>query len=228
MFGATPACTAPQTSDMPCRGSARRDSRPGTSVITRPSAYTRSTVRCGRAVCPPGPDSSTSTLSQAAVIGPVRRPTRPVSSFGSQCSAKIRSTSLSTPPSIASSAPPGTASSAGWKITRTRPAQLRSGGQREGGAEHRGRVRIVTAGVADARHGRRVRHVLDVLQRQRVDVRAQRDDPLAGADVAVQARTGGQDVRLQAGRRTGPRPAARWCGARRTRARGSGAARDGT
>jgi hypothetical protein len=73
-------------------------------------------------VCPPGPDSSTSTLSQAAVIGPLRRPTRPVSSLGSQCSAKIRSTSLSTPPSIASSAPPGTASSAGWKITRTRPA----------------------------------------------------------------------------------------------------------
>ena len=64
-------------------------------------------MRCGRAVCPPGPDSSTSTLSQAAVIGPERRPTRPASSFGSQCSAKIRSTSLSTPPSIASSAPPG-------------------------------------------------------------------------------------------------------------------------
>ena len=34
------------------------------------------------------------------MIGPERRPTRPASSFGSQCSAKIRSTSLSTPPSI--------------------------------------------------------------------------------------------------------------------------------
>ena len=71
VLGATPALTAPQTSDMPARGSTSRDSSPGTSVTTRPSACTRSTVSCGRAVCPPGPLRVTSIRSQAAVIEPV-------------------------------------------------------------------------------------------------------------------------------------------------------------
>ena len=34
-----------------------------------------SAVRCGRAVCPPGPARVTLTLSQAAVIAPARTPT---------------------------------------------------------------------------------------------------------------------------------------------------------
>jgi hypothetical protein len=120
-FGAWPASTAPQTRDMAARGSATRDSRAGTWVMIRPSACMTSTVRCGRAVCPPGPDSRTSTRSQAAVIGPTRSPSRPTSRCGSQCRPKIRSTSSSPPASITSCAPPGMTSSAGWKMQRTRP-----------------------------------------------------------------------------------------------------------
>ena len=72
---------------------------------------------------PPGPERWTSTLSQAAVIDPARSPTCPVVSRGSQWRAKMRSTSLRAPPSMASSAPPGTVSSAGWNTMRTRPGR---------------------------------------------------------------------------------------------------------
>ena len=66
-----------------------------------------------------------STWSQAAVIGPTRRPIVPVSMRGSQCSAKIWSTPSSKPVDITDTAPPGTVSSAGWKINRTRPGSVR-------------------------------------------------------------------------------------------------------
>ena len=46
--------TCPQTSATPARGSTRRDNSAGTCVMTAPSAVTRSAVRCGRAVWPPG------------------------------------------------------------------------------------------------------------------------------------------------------------------------------
>ena len=203
VFGATPASTAPQTSDMPCRGSTRRDSSAGTSVITLPSAYTRSTVLCGRAVCPPGPLSRTVDL----VAGGGDRPgaqTRPgrSASRGSQCSAKIRSTSLSTPPSMASSAPPGTDSSAGWKISRTRPGS-RSWRRSASASAAPSTIAVCaswpqawqTPGTVDA-YGT----VLDVGQRQRVDVRPQRDHPAAGADVAGHPGAARQHPRRQPGR----------------------------
>ena len=85
-----------------------------------PRAKTRSAVRCGRAVWPPGPVTLTLILSQAAVIGPARVPILPTSSRGSQCRAKIRSTEAMPPAAMTSMAPPGT-SSAGWKISRTWP-----------------------------------------------------------------------------------------------------------
>ncbi len=77
---------------------------------------------CGRAVCPPLPNSDTSTWSHAAVIAPTRTPTWPVGIRGSQCRAKISLTPSRTPAATARDAPPGTDSSAGWKISRTRPA----------------------------------------------------------------------------------------------------------
>ena len=116
-LAAMPALTAPQTSDMPDRGSTCRESRPGRSVISRPRASTRSTVSCGRAVCPPGPVSVMSIRSQAAVMAPVRRPTVPAGTEGSQCSANAREAPSSTPEATTSVAPPGMVSSAGWKIT---------------------------------------------------------------------------------------------------------------
>jgi len=71
-------------------------------------------------VCPPGPDTRTSILSQAAVMAPERTPSWPASSLGSQCSAKIRPTDEMPPDASTSSAPPA-ASSAGWKMSLTRP-----------------------------------------------------------------------------------------------------------
>ena len=63
--------------------------------------------------------SVTSIRSAADVIGPGRTATLPTASRGSQCSAKIRDTPLTAPAAIASIAPPGINSSAGWKISRT-------------------------------------------------------------------------------------------------------------
>ena len=47
-------------------------------------------------------------------------------------------------------APPGWTSSAGWKISRTRPGSVGRAGERETGAEHHRGVRVVPAGVHDA------------------------------------------------------------------------------
>ena len=118
-LAATPALTAPHTITVLLRGSMRRDSTPGTPVISVPSAYTRSPVRCGRDVCPPWLCSVSSMWSAAEVIGPARTATRPTASRGSQCSAKMRDTPVSAPAAIASTAPPGISSSAAWKISRT-------------------------------------------------------------------------------------------------------------
>ena len=73
-LAAEPALTRPQTRLRLDRGSTRRDSAAGSSVMILPRAKTRSAVRCGRAVCPPGPVTRTVILSQAAVIGPTLSP----------------------------------------------------------------------------------------------------------------------------------------------------------
>ena len=97
---------------------------PAAVVVARaPSAPTMSWVRCGREVCPPEPVSVMSSWSTAEVIGPTLRASLPTSVRGSQCSAYTSVTSWSTPPSMASSAPPGLVSSAGWKISRTPAGQ---------------------------------------------------------------------------------------------------------
>ena len=84
-----------------------------------PIPYTRSEVRCGREVCPPAECSAISTKSAAEVMGPAVIATRPTARWGSQCSAKMRDTPVSAPAAIASSAPPGINSSAGWNSSRT-------------------------------------------------------------------------------------------------------------
>ena len=118
-LAATPALAAPHTITVLCRGSMRRDSTPGSPVISVPMPYTRSEVRCGREVCPPAECRVISIESAAEVIGPGMIATRPTDSRGSQCSAKIRDTPSSAPAAIASIAPPGINSSAAWKISRT-------------------------------------------------------------------------------------------------------------
>ena len=89
--------------------------------MSLPIAKVRSSVRCGRDVWPPLPTTRTVSESAAPVSGPSRRPTRPTSRLGSQCSPKTWSTPRSAPAASRCSAPPGMTSSAGWKSRRTRP-----------------------------------------------------------------------------------------------------------
>ena len=142
-LGATPARTMPHTTLTPARGSRRRDSTAGSSVISLARAKVRSSVRCGREVWPPLPVSRTSSWSAAPVIGPSRSPTWPTSRVGSQCRQKICSTP-SRAPSVdqAQVAPPGMTSSAGWNSSRTRPGSSPAAvhlGQGEAGADQRRR-----------------------------------------------------------------------------------------
>ena len=73
-LGAEPACRLPHTTLTPARGSIRRLSTAGSSVVTLASAKVRSPVRCGRLVWPPVPVSRTSTRSAALVSGPEPQP----------------------------------------------------------------------------------------------------------------------------------------------------------
>jgi hypothetical protein len=59
-------------------------------------------------------------------------------------------------------------------------------------------VHVVPAGVAEAFLGGGVRDVLEVGQRQGVDVGAQDDDGVPGADLADQPGPGRQSPRLEA------------------------------
>ena len=128
--------------------------------------------------------------SAALVSGPSRSPTWPTSTPGSQCSAKTRSTSSRAPFSRRCSAPPGITSSAGWNSSRTRPdSRPRSMqlGQRQCGAGQRGGVHVVSARVGDPRDRAGPGVVGEVLDRQRVHVRAQGHQRPARAQVCGEA-----------------------------------------
>src|SRR6478752_4857390 len=118
-FGAEPAEICPQTTDTPLRTSTRRESTAGTLTAICARAKTSSSVRCGREVWPPRPESSILMVSEAEVIAPIRVPILPTSIRGSQCSARMRGTPSRTPCSMHEVAPPGIVSSAGWKMIRT-------------------------------------------------------------------------------------------------------------
>ncbi len=72
-------------------------------------------------------------------------------------------------------------------------------GQRQAEAEQDGGVHVVAAGVRDLLDGAAVRHVLQVVQRQRVQIGAERDHPLALADVADHTVAPGHQARREAG-----------------------------
>ena len=152
-LAARPASTEPHTIDSAARGSTRRDSTPGRSVISRPERVddVLGEVRAGGvpARCR---DSATSTWSQAAVIGADPHADRPGRrAAGRSAARRSARRPSSAPASTTVGAPPGTVSSAGWKISRTRagragpPASSRGRGQQDRG------VRVVPAAVAHAR-----------------------------------------------------------------------------
>ena len=201
-----PAEAWPKTSSRPLLAGTRRLTRAGTSVISRPSASTRSTVRCGRAVCPPGPVSRTVTLSAAAVIGPTRRPTWPTGRLRVAVQREdlrhvVQAAGLDDLQRAAGQDLLGRLEDQPDPAVQL--AAVGELGQQHADAEQDRGVHVVAAGVADALHGGAVRHVLGVVQRQGVDVGAQRDDRAVGpaVDVADHAVALGQQPRAQPGQR---------------------------
>ena len=139
--------------------------------------------------------------SAAPVSGPSRSPTRPTSMVGSQCRQKMRLDAVERAerPSAAGAAghdllggleqqphAPGQQPAACTSAS-ARPAPSRAGG-----------VDVVTAGVGDARRpGCATGRSVSVVDRQRVEVGAQRHQPAAVAEVGDQARVAGARSRRQ-------------------------------
>ena len=90
-------------------------------MISRPSASTRSAVRCGRAVCPPGERAD---LDDVAGRGDRADPGAEVADLQPRVAVQREDPldAVEGPVGDMSIAPPGCTSSAGWKISRTRPA----------------------------------------------------------------------------------------------------------
>ena len=169
-------------------------------MISRPRASTRSTVSCGRAVCPPGPVSVTSTRSQAAVIAPVRSPTVPdrdgrVAVQGERARGALQHAGGDHLAWRRRARPPRPA---GRRSARC-PAAPSSAASASATPSTTVGVHVVPAGVADALAGGGVGDVLEVGQRQGVDVGPEDDDrAAAAADLATRPVPAGQPPRRQA------------------------------
>ena len=187
-FGAAPAVIRPQTMADPGprvdpAGEHGRHLGDHLGQARRRGPRSGAGARCGRRAR----SSRTSTMSAAEVIGPGRVPITP--DVGARGRSAGRTPGRRRParrPRSRPSAPPGWTSSAGWKISRTRPGSRPSSsrsGQHQAGAEHGRGVHVVAARVRDARHRRGVRQAGLVRQRQGVEVgpqRHRRPDRLAG------------------------------------------------
>ncbi len=191
-----PACTSPHTRVAPARGSSRRDSAAGRPVTRCPSAKVRSWVRWGREVWPPCPESSTSTASAAPVSGPTLRPTVPsrgwVAVQGVGADGVVERSLRHQP------LRPARHDLLGGLEEQPHAARQRRArvelGERQRGAQQRGGVDVVAAGVGHARDRAGPGLPRPVGQRQRVDVRAQHHHGPVGPDLRDQPRRLGQPV----------------------------------
>ena len=126
--------------------------------------------------------------------------TRPTASRGSQCSAKIRDTPVSTPAAIASIAPPGISSSAAWKISRTPTG---SSGTDASASAAPSRIAVcaswpqacATLGIVDV-YGAPVRSAIGSAS---MSARSAIRRPVLGAEVADQPGAAGQHLRVEPG-----------------------------
>src|SRR5436309_10610149 len=87
-------------------------------------------------------------------------------------------------PSLTMARPPPPPSSAGWKITTAVPSKLRVSARYFAAQQHGG-MTVMAAGVHQARRPRGVGHATGLLDRQRIHVGAQADDPLRARLAAV-------------------------------------------
>ena len=150
----------------------------------------RSSVRCGRDVCPPDPVRVTSRWSAAPVIGPSRRPTLPTSSVGSQCRPKIRLHVVEGAELDQRQRAAGHDLLGGLEEQPDPAAEqplLVDPAEGDGGADQGGGVDVVAARVGDALDGAGPGVAGQVAHRQRVEVGPQRDHRALGADLGDQA-----------------------------------------
>ena len=144
------------------------------------------------------------------MIGPVRRPTKPTSSEGSQCNASATETPLEQPRLHHVVRSPGH-DLLGRLENQPHPARqpvaLRDLTERQPDAEQDRGVHIVTAGVADPGHPRAVGNIFGILERQGVQIRAQQHGRPRGSvtDVAPEPGLGHIDVCQQARTQAGLR-----------------------
>ena len=143
-------------------------------MISSPSASTRSAVRWGRAVWPPGEASSISTTSQAEVIGPVRVPSLPdlQPRVAVQGEDPLDAVDGAVRDHVHRSA--GLHLLGGLEDQPDAAGQRRRARERETGAQHHRGVGVVPARVHDVRHRRGERQPGRLVQREGVDVGAQR------------------------------------------------------
>ena len=186
-MGAAPAWMLPHTTLTPARGSIRRLSTAGSSVVTLaererevPGQVRPAGVAAGARTAAPrrGPRR----WSAAPAAG---RPGRRRRS-GSQCRAKSRSTPSRAPSSTISTAPPGMTSSAGWNSSRTLPVSSPRACSSASASAAPTSAAVCTSwphAWATPGDGARPRVVGEVLDRQRVHVGAQRDPRPAGRRV---------------------------------------------
>ncbi len=130
----------------------------GSSVITLPSAKVRSSVRCGREVWPPLPVSAdVERVGGAGERALAQADRADVEARVAVQAEDARRRRRARRRAISCSAPPGMTSSAGWNSSRhaagSSPRGVRPRPSASAGADQRGGVHVVAAGVRDAGDG---------------------------------------------------------------------------
>ena len=172
--------------------------------MTRPRAWIRSAVRCGRAVWPP----RAAQRDLDRVGGRRERAGAHADQAGRQLRRAVQREDRR---DVLEAAGLDHLGRAGRDALLARleeqphPAgqlvALGELGQRQADTQQDRGVHVVAAGVGDVVHSRAVGHVLRVRQRQRVEVGPQRDDPVALTDVTDHTVALGQEARRQSGHR---------------------------
>ena len=189
-LAAAPAFTIPHTRLTPERGSSRRDSMAGSSVVTLARAKVRSPVRCGREVWPPVPSRRTSRRSAALVSESEAQPDLPHVDSRVTVQREDPLHLLERTQADQVQGPAGHDLLGGLEEQPDATGQQAAGVDlAEGlrGADERRGVDVVAAGVGDPRDGAGPRVGGGVLDRQRVEVGPQRDHRTVVAEIGDQA-----------------------------------------
>ena len=180
-----PRARCPTVQTAGAAGSSRRATMVCSAVITAAAATIGSADSCGRAPCAPAPGQrDREGVGRRGERARPRRRLRPPRSVGRRARRRWPRTPSSAPLASIGRAP-APSSSAGCNTTRTSPRPGDATSEHRGADRPRG-VHVVPAGVHDPRDRRGVVQPGRLLDRERVDVAAQRDD--RGGGVAPRKR----------------------------------------